>query len=155
MRKSVFALSLAAGLFLPLVASAVAPPTNILFAGTIARKYLRTGGPSWCLFEGSNSTFIRRGALTLISFPDVTIAPTGSIGPAYTVGGQASMRFNTGSTTDGKMSFTPVAGNPNNVNNPLFTDYVDDYNTATHVLTVNFKIRFPDCTLLVDATYRN
>jgi hypothetical protein len=151
MRTRLTALALAAGILFPNVASAVAPPQNILFAGTIARRFMSNGGPV-CLFEGTNSTYIRRGTLTLISFPDIVIAPTGSVGPAFTVGGQAKLAFTT--ATDGRVEFIAVPGN-GIINRPSFTNYAADYDSATHIVTVSLRIHFGTCVLPVTGTYRN
>jgi hypothetical protein len=149
------ALLLFAGLLVPVPASAAAPPQNVLFAGTIQRQFLASGSGNWCLFEGSNSTFIRRGTLALISFPDFTVVPTGSVGPAYVLGGQASLTFKSGSTTEGTVDFQQVPGNNGINRHPDFTHYRASYDTTTHVLTVNFRVHFGVCTLIVNGTYRN
>jgi hypothetical protein len=155
MRNAAAALAVVASALVPTLASAAAPPANILFAGTITRSFLPTGRPNWCLFEGSNSTFIRRGTLALISFPDFTVVPTGSVGPAYVLGGQASLTFKSGSTTEGTVDFQQVPGNNGINRHPGFTHYHASYDTTTHVLTVNFRVHFGVCTLIVNGTYRN
>jgi hypothetical protein len=156
MRDCRLALVLLAALLVPVPASAAAPPQNVLFAGTIQRRFLASGSGNWCLFEGSNSTFIRRGGITLISFPNITIAPTGSVGPvAYTLGGQAILRFSQGSTTTGIATFMPVVGNSGSDRTPAFTDYVAVYKAAPHLLTVRFNLHFGSCVLPVVANYRN
>jgi hypothetical protein len=154
MRGYVAALAFAASILVPEFSLAAVPPPNVLFAGTIARRFISNGGPV-CLFEGSNSTFIRRGTLALISFPDFTVVPTGSVGPAYVLGGQASLTFKSGSTTEGTVDFQQVPGNNGINRHPDFTHYRASYDTTTHVLTVNFRVHFGVCTLIVNGTYRN
>jgi len=143
----------------PLSALAAAPPADVLLAGTIARQYLVEGAGSWCLFEGTNSTFMSKisPSAKLISFPDITIqVPTasGDTPTVYTVGGQARLTFNPNVPDAGKIAFIPVASNPADVNTPNFRNYVENYNAATGTLTVKFIIRFPACALQVSATYR-
>jgi hypothetical protein len=151
MRGYVAALAFAASILVPEFSLAAVPPPNVLFAGTIARRFISNGGPV-CLFEGTNSTYIRRGTLTLISFPDIVVAPTGSVGPAFTVGGQAKLTFTT--ATNGRVEFIPVPGN-GTINRPSFTNYAADYDSATHIVTVSLRIHFGTCVLPVTGTYRN
>jgi hypothetical protein len=154
MKTRLTALALAAGILFPNAASAVAPPANILFAGGIKRAIVNGTSGGYCLVDGGSSTFIRRGTLTLITFPDITFAPTGSVGPAYTMAGQAALTSNT--ATSGKIEFQPVAGPTGLIpRNPSYTHYAADYDSATHIMTVTFRIHFSMCTLLVSATYRN
>jgi len=157
MRTPSIALALVTSM-LPPAAFAAAPPANVLFAGTIARQYLEVGGSSWCLFEGTQSTFMRKDqpVSKLISFPDVIIAPFGSVGPtSYTVGGQGLMTFNPNNPNAGRITFIAAAGAPAEVNRPSFNKYKEKYDAASSTLTVSFTIHFPSCELPVSATYRN
>jgi hypothetical protein len=156
MRIRPVALALLASVVLPAAASAAQPPPNVLFAGTIPRTFLQNGSGSWCLFEGTNTTFLKTASSTLISFPDIVFAPTGSVGPGYyTIGGQGEMKFNDGSTTAGRIVFTPVTGYPPAINKPIFNLYHQVYDTAARTLTVSFTIHLNGCLLPVSATYRN
>ena len=121
-------LAIGVGIMLPLVASAAAPPSNVLFAGTIAREYLDQGAASWCLFEGTNSTFMSKSAPVrkLISFPDIVIstAAVASDPPTvHGVGGQSVLTFNPNVPDAGLITFIPVAGNPDDVNTAKFRNY--------------------------------
>jgi hypothetical protein len=92
----------------------------------------------------------------LISFPEIIIAPNGSVGPtAYTVGGQARLSFSTNPPDAGRVTFMPVDGYPTDVNTARFVDYKEVYNTVSRTLTVSFTINFPTCSLPFSAKYRN
>jgi hypothetical protein len=156
-RNTVFALAFGASILCPALAIAAPPTANVLFAGTIKREYLNQGASSWCMFDGTQSSFLRKTGpgVRLISFPDIILAPTGSVGPlSYTVGGLGRMTFNPGGAS-GRIEFVPVAGNLPGVNNPRFNAYAENYDAATGILRVSFNINFPTCTLPVAATYRN
>jgi hypothetical protein len=159
--RQFIALVLAASIFSPAVTYAAAPTANVLFSGTAERSYVQeaqTNGMSLCIIDGAQSTFMRKGqpAARLISLPDILIAPRGSLGPeAYTLGGQARLTFDAGSTAIGRIAFTSVDSYPAGIKNPRFARYREDYDTETGLLTVSFSIRFDVCLLPVSLTYRN
>lgn len=159
MRNHFVALAVLAGIFSPNIGVAAAPPVNVLFAGTVERQYTPSAASAICVMDGTQSTFMRKATpvvAKLISLPDILIAPSGSVGPVYyTVGGQARLTFNPNNPIAGKIAFLPVAGNPAGVNTAGFNKYKEDYDTATGTLVVSFTIHFPDCDILVSATYRN
>jgi hypothetical protein len=151
MRTRIVALALFASIGIPAPASAAAPPGNVLLAGTITRAYLATGADSWCLFEGTNSTYMNKTspAAKLISLPDIIIAPGGSVGPtAAMVGGQARLTFSPTNSAAGEIAFVPAV-------QATFNRYKESYDAVNNILTVSFTIHFPSCTLPVSATYRN
>ncbi len=151
MRIRIVALALFASIGTPALAFAAPPPGNVLFAGTIARAYLAAGTASWCLFEGSNSTYMSKTspAAKLISFPDIIMAPNGSVGPtASMVGGQARLTFSPTNPAAGEIVFVPAV-------QASFNRYKESYDAVSNTLTVSFMIHFPSCTLPVSAAYRN
>jgi hypothetical protein len=164
MRTRCIAVALGASLFISTTAIAAAPPFNVLFAGTVERSYAQapnagTGFTTLCIIDGAQSAYLRKNtgfADRLISLPDINLAPNGSVGPdAYTVGGQAQLRFDVDNNKAGRIHFAPVPGYPIAVNKPRFIQYSENYEIATATLTVSFTIRFENCDLPVSATYRN
>jgi len=145
----------------PNCAAVAATPADVLLAGSIAREYLDGGTSSWCLFESTSSTYLRKSSpnVRLVSFPDVTInTPTqnSDTPTVYTVGGLARLNFTPGNPAAGQVNFVaPVAGYPAGVNAPSFDQYKETYDAANSVAKVSFTIHFPSCTLSVSATYRN
>jgi hypothetical protein len=140
-------------------ASAAAPPDSVLFAGYITSNTVNPNSDgTWCMTDAASSSFLHSASplATLMSFSEVIYTTAGSVGPtAYRLSGQARLVFGTGSTTAGKIVFDANNYYPTTVYFLRFTSYAQNYNTATHTLTVQFNILFPGCTLPISAVYRN
>lgn len=140
-------------------ASAAAPPDSVLFAGYITRNTVNPNSDgTWCMTDAASSSFVHSASplATLMSFSEVIYTTAGSVGPiAYRLSGQARLLFITGSTATGKIVFDANKNYPSTVYFLRFNGYSQNYNTATHTLTVQLNILFPGCTLPISAVYRN
>lgn len=140
-------------------ASAAAPPDSVLFAGYITRNTVNPNSDgTWCMTDAASSSFVQSASplATLMSFSEVIYTTAGSVGPtAYRLSGQARLVFGTGSTTAGKIVFDANNYYPATVYFLRFNSYVQNYNAATHTLTVQLNILLPGCTLPIAAVYRN
>lgn len=159
MRAHSVAAALLATAVFSVAALAAAPPNNVLFAGYITPSTVNPNRDgTWCMTDGASSTFLhsQSPAATRISFSEVTYATTGNVGPtAYRLSGQAQVIFAAGSTTNGKFSFDANHHYPVSIYQPTFSFFSQDYNAATHTLTVHVRMHFPGCTLPIVAVYRN
>jgi len=125
---------------------------DTLFTGT-ARPVASVGETSWCALEVGPTLFQRvRGKLALVTLPPLHYAETTLSGGTYFgLSGQAQMAFT--NTTSGTLRFVQPTAYPATILKPKFLNYTEAYNAATGRLEVRFRLRFPDCALVVVANY--
>ena len=123
---------------------------GMLIAGQVGTALVHGSGTSWC-FVGDGSTEFQinqAGSKGVISFPELTYFDGANY---YELNGQTILTFS--SATGGNIHFTLRPNLPNTVHNPVFTNFIQTYNTSTDQLDVSFNIVFPACTLPVNAVY--
>jgi hypothetical protein len=132
-------------------------PPHALLAGTMNNSAVFNNATNTdCQLAGPLlSTFLRNnGGPAKISFATLTYDVNASNATTYSLGGVAVFTFST--ATSGKIAFTVPARSPTpptNVTQPSFTQYQQNYNATTGLLSVSFMIKFPACTMPVQATY--
>ena len=162
MRFLGFVVFVAAAVLPAAPALAQTPPGTSLF-GTTAHTLARspsTTDQAWCSVDRGTSLFQRSGSgPARIAFPGIsyslpqTLPDTDFPVPAhYTLAGRAQLIFT--SANSGKIYFDYVTTYPTTISQPNFTNYAQTYNSGNGVLTVVFRINFPNCDLLVAAVYR-
>jgi len=163
MRFLSFVVFAAAAVLLGTPALSQTPPGTPMI-GTVAHRFGQspsTTDHTWCSVDRGESLFQRSGAsiLAKVALPGVsysvpqTIAHTDFPVPVhYTLAGRAQLIFT--SANSGKIYFDYVTTYPTTVSQPNFTNYAQNYNSGNGVLTVAFRINFPNCSLAISAVYR-
>ena len=159
MDRYLCAIAVLTGLGFTTPALAAPPPDNKLLAGFVTPKIVRAPGATWCGIDRNDTTFIKRPGTqeAEISFAGINYTRSGSLGgdgsPAYFLNGQARLLFS--NSTSGRLYFDANSNYPAAVYRPPFNSYSASYNTSAGKLTVRMNILLPECTLPIEATYRN
>ena len=121
-----------------------------LVAGQVQTALVYGSGTSWCFINDGSTEFqiSQDTSKAVISFPEFTYFDGIEY---YELNGQTILKF-TG-TTGGNLHFKLRPNLPDQVHNPVFTNFTQTYNAPTDQLIIRFDIVFPACTLPVYAVY--
>jgi len=116
------------------------PPTTMLI-GEISQSVVN----NQCYIVRGASQFMRyANHKGFIAIPEMTAA-------GYQLDGRITLTF---STADAGTVLTNYAtGYPADIQTASFTNYSQTFNAAAKMLTVHFKLTFPNCTLPVNAVF--
>jgi hypothetical protein len=144
-----------AALAVSAAAQAAPPPAGVLLSGVVGTRLTNVSGAVWCMVDGGVSEFQTSGNGALISLPSLLYTENGSLAPiAYNLTGQAVVTFSAGSSTSGVIKFNNPFY-PANIKTLPFSNYAANYDANQRLLTVSFRVQFPQCSVPVAAAYRN